>query len=83
MPCHRQASAPRWQRLLREHRGHQRPQVWGTHIPYIKQTSLGLCKFNCRVQPLYKFSCLKLQRQALQPAVQDEYVLPDVGCYYA
>ena len=40
---------------------------------------MGLCQLDCGVQPLHQLTRGKQQGQALQPAVQHEHVLPDVG----
>ena len=79
MPRHRQAPATGRYRLLRKRRGEKRPQVRRAHLPHQQQAGVGLREFHRGIQPLHEQPRRQLQGKALQPAVQHERVLPDVG----
>ncbi len=69
----------RRKRIHRKNGKHQRPQIRRTHLPYKQQGSLELHKPVCRLQPLHQLTCGQLQGRTLQPAIQHEHILPDVG----
>ena len=79
MPRHRQARTTWRQCLLRKRRGDQRTQVRSAHLPYQQQAGVGLREFHRGIQPLHEQPRRQLQGETLQPAVQHEHLLPDVG----
>ena len=81
LPGHRQTPPSGRQCLLREGGGHQCAQVRCPYLPYLRQAGVGLRQFAGALQPLHQFTPGQLQGTPLQPALQHEHLLPDVGCH--
>ena len=63
----------------REYRKHQRSQIRRPHIPHQQQGSLGIHQPVCGLQQVHQLAGCKLQGRAVQPALQHEHILSDVG----
>ena len=79
MPRNRPPPAHRRQRVHREGRGHQRPQVRRAHLPHLDEERLGVREPVRRVQQLRELACGVLQGRSVQYAVQHEHLRQDVA----